>query len=199
MPLPTSGPITAAMIRDEFDGTNPVVISDYYRGGSLVPDTPANSGVPTSGTISYSDFYGAAAVVLPEIIIFPNDPFVINIFGDTGGGCSSFGMTFESNGLVNLPSGYTQWHDTPAVGLGSNYWIRFDAATDFGFSSPPSAPVGTWLSLSTSRTWSTTTCIFGEPTSMVGNMFIAQSPSSTPPTAGTPTKLLGELQITATL
>jgi hypothetical protein len=36
-------------------------MSDYYRGGAYVPDIAANSGVPTSGTIALSDFYGAQA------------------------------------------------------------------------------------------------------------------------------------------
>lgn len=37
-------------------------MSEYYRGGSYVPDTTVNAGVPTSGTISLSDFYGASQI-----------------------------------------------------------------------------------------------------------------------------------------
>ena len=61
MPLPTSGAITAAMIRNEFGGGNPFYISDYYRGGPRVPNIPENANVPTSGVISFWHFYGASA------------------------------------------------------------------------------------------------------------------------------------------
>ena len=35
-------------------------ISEYYRGGAYVPNSPFTSGIPSSGTISFSNFYGAA-------------------------------------------------------------------------------------------------------------------------------------------
>lgn|GEM_PF-646786 len=59
MALPSSGPISWAMIRAEFGGGNPVYASQYYRGAGLVPNSAANSAVPTSGRISAANFYGA--------------------------------------------------------------------------------------------------------------------------------------------
>lgn len=59
MALQSSGSISFADLRDEFDDTNPVAIDDFYRGGSLVPNYSANTGVPSSGLITLSDFYGA--------------------------------------------------------------------------------------------------------------------------------------------
>ncbi len=35
-------------------------ISNYYRSGGFVPNTPANAAVPTSGQIKLSDFYGTS-------------------------------------------------------------------------------------------------------------------------------------------
>lgn len=61
MVLQSSGPISLEDIRNEFGGTAPDSITEYYRNGSFVPDTPANSGIPTSGQISLSDFYGGSA------------------------------------------------------------------------------------------------------------------------------------------
>ena len=61
MVLQTSGTITLNDIQTEFGGSNPIEISEYYRGGGLVPDTAANSGIPTSGAITLSDFYGGDA------------------------------------------------------------------------------------------------------------------------------------------
>lgn len=62
MALQASGTITIADIAAEFGGSAPHSLSEYYRGGGLVPDIPANSSVPTSGAISLSNFYGATAV-----------------------------------------------------------------------------------------------------------------------------------------
>lgn len=62
MALPTSGTITWEMIRAEFGGTYPIYINQYYRGGPLVPNVPANNGIPTSGAISAFQFRGATKV-----------------------------------------------------------------------------------------------------------------------------------------
>jgi hypothetical protein len=63
MALPSSGVLTLNDIQTEFGGTNPIDLSDYYRGGGLVPDSALNAAIPTSGVISVSDFYGAANVI----------------------------------------------------------------------------------------------------------------------------------------
>lgn len=57
MALPNSGTMTLEMIRAEFGGGYPISLSQYYRNGGLV--TSNNTNVPTSGTISLSNFYGA--------------------------------------------------------------------------------------------------------------------------------------------
>ena len=59
MALPGSGTLTFAQIATEFSGSQPNSLSDYYRGGSLVG--AGNTNVPTSGVISFSNFYGASA------------------------------------------------------------------------------------------------------------------------------------------
>lgn len=63
MALQTSGTISIGDLRNEFGDTGSSSLSEFYRGGSLVPDTATNAGVPTSGTISLSYFYGASAAV----------------------------------------------------------------------------------------------------------------------------------------
>ena len=57
MALQSSGAISLSDIQDEFGGSNPISLSEYYRNGSYV--TSNNTGVPTSGTIQLDDFYGA--------------------------------------------------------------------------------------------------------------------------------------------
>jgi hypothetical protein len=62
MTTPTSGEISIQDIVDEFGGAAPHALSEYYG---------AASGVPTSGEITLSDFYGVSAFTMPSGIIIP--------------------------------------------------------------------------------------------------------------------------------
>tara|TARA_R110000803_G_scaffold65463_1_gene126589 strand:- start:2143 stop:3165 length:1023 start_codon:yes stop_codon:yes gene_type:complete len=66
MALQASGTITLAQIQTEFGGSNPISLSEYYRGGSLVGNTSANASVPTSGAINMANFYSASAAVAAD-------------------------------------------------------------------------------------------------------------------------------------
>jgi hypothetical protein len=68
MALPSSGVLTLNDIQTEFGGTNPIDLSEYYRGGGLVPDTAGNAGIPTSGVISVTDFYGSANSITLDFV-----------------------------------------------------------------------------------------------------------------------------------
>lgn len=57
MALPSSGTLSLSQIQTEFGGSNPISMSEYYRGGPYV--TTNNTGVPTSGAIRIGNFYGA--------------------------------------------------------------------------------------------------------------------------------------------
>lgn len=61
MTLPASGTITLAQVQSEFGGADPISMSEYYRNGAYV--TSNNTNVPTSGTISMSNFYGGTKIV----------------------------------------------------------------------------------------------------------------------------------------
>jgi len=61
MALPSSGTISINNLKVEFSDTYPSSMSEFYRGGTLVPNIPANSSVPISGTIALSNFYGATS------------------------------------------------------------------------------------------------------------------------------------------
>ncbi len=52
MALPSSGQLSLDDIQTEFGGSNPIGLSEYYG---------VASGVPSSGTIDISDFYGTSA------------------------------------------------------------------------------------------------------------------------------------------
>lgn len=73
MPIPGPGPsISMTTIATEFGGSVPHSLSEYYRGGGLVPNTPTNSAIPTSGTISMGNFYGSANRVAVNLTIAGN-------------------------------------------------------------------------------------------------------------------------------
>lgn len=73
MPIPGPGPaISMTTIATEFGGSVPHSLSEYYRGGGLVPNTPTNSAIPTSGTISIGNFYGSANRVAVNLTIAGN-------------------------------------------------------------------------------------------------------------------------------
>ena len=55
MALQSSGAISLANIQTEFGGSNPISLSEYYS---------AASGVPSSGAISISNFYGTSSVLV---------------------------------------------------------------------------------------------------------------------------------------
>ena len=57
MAIQGSGGISITDIVDEFGGSVPHSLSEYYRNGGEVPGN--NTNVPTSGTISMSNFYNA--------------------------------------------------------------------------------------------------------------------------------------------
>ena len=57
MAIQSSGTISITDIVDEFGGSVPHSLSEYYRDGGAVPGN--NTNVPTSGQISMSNFYDA--------------------------------------------------------------------------------------------------------------------------------------------
>lgn len=60
----SSGSVSISELQTFF-GTSAGALSSYYRGGGVVPNVSQNSGIPTSGQISLSNFYGASNVATP--------------------------------------------------------------------------------------------------------------------------------------
>lgn len=71
MTLQTSGAITLANIQTEFGGTDPISFSEYYAGGTYVPSgtSGTNGAVPTSGAISFFNFYGTSDVLDIQTVV----------------------------------------------------------------------------------------------------------------------------------
>lgn len=103
MTLPASGTISLNDIQTEFGGSNPIALSEYYKGGSYVTANDYAPNVPASGAISLSNFYGAK-----------KNTFNTQTFTSS----TTFTLPSTSNGTVNVY----------AVGAGggggssSDYW-----------------------------------------------------------------------------
>jgi hypothetical protein len=69
MVLQSSGKIFLSNIQTEFGGTNPILLSEYYLNGLYAKGTGA-TGIPTSGKISLSNFYGKSKTLADAITTF---------------------------------------------------------------------------------------------------------------------------------
>ena len=58
MALQDDGIIKVSELRGEFGGSSPDLMSEYYRGAGLVPNS--QTSIPTSGEILLSDFYSTS-------------------------------------------------------------------------------------------------------------------------------------------
>lgn len=82
MALQTSGAISLDNIQTEFGGSNPISLSEYYAGGSYVPSGSSGTygSVPTSGTISFQQFYGTTKAITQVFNYTGGDQtFTINV------------------------------------------------------------------------------------------------------------------------
>lgn len=128
MPLPASGPISLLDLQNEFGGSNPIGLNEYYRNGGLVG--ASNTNVPTSGAISLSQFYGASGapsgptgtVKLTPITV-TNEVFV--------GNASIAGLALERGGkLLAFANQYApNWFEiTP-----TDEWLNPESLADADF------------------------------------------------------------------
>ena len=114
MALQSSGQISLKQIASEFSDGAPHKLTEFYKGGSLVSASPsANAGIPTSGQITLTDFYGAQDAVWSLT--------VSNGYDSTAGFVTIFYRGFKSG-----TSEATLWSS-----LGSNIGSANDTTVDF--------------------------------------------------------------------
>jgi len=131
MPLQGSGTITIQQIATEFGGSTPHNLSEYYRGGGLVPNTPANSAIPTSGQISLSQFYNSSAV--SGAIVNPLTPVggtysAADAEAFISATCTLTVNTDGTTAIASATSGSAasgSWYSPTTAGIGNTHWVRF--------------------------------------------------------------------------
>jgi len=138
MPLPLSGPLSLLDIQTEFDGNQPVSMSEYYKGGTYVNSYSLAPNVPVAGPISISNFYGAShyvpqsrTVTLADGEIFTVPPTIqgsvlsvslVGAAGGTGGNDAQPGYPGYPGrlvtGLVTVSAGFTIRASVGGAGVG---------------------------------------------------------------------------------
>lgn len=92
MTLQTTGPISLLNVQGEFGGSGSIAISEYYS---------AASGVPSTGIISFNDFYGASDVILSIVTVTEGK---IEVYGDKFLPAAYYGYHNDKNGRIAFGS-----------------------------------------------------------------------------------------------
>lgn len=105
--------IDFAEIQSEFGGSNPISLSEYYKGGGLVANTDTAPNIPASGVISLSNFAGAQQVPVLDFIV-------------AGGGGGGGNFTGGGSGAVLYKTGqaFPKGTYTFTIGAGGTYPSR---------------------------------------------------------------------------
>ena len=130
MALPSSGTLRLSQIQTEFGGSNPISMSEYYRGGPYV--TTNNTGVPTSGVISIGNFYGAVKQFAFTNTTNYSSPQNLRSLALAAGWNGSDALLFTNNAIISsnttgtpaltingsFPNGVTFVNNSYIVGMG---------------------------------------------------------------------------------
>lgn len=101
MTLPSSGKLSLSQIQTEFGGSDPISLTEYYRGGAYT--TTNNADVPTSGPIRMGQFNGTVKARLITYIVLG------------GGGGGGYGVN-DGGGSGRAPSGGASYLSSPTIG-----------------------------------------------------------------------------------
>ena len=120
MTLQSSGAISLSNIASEMGGSTPHSLSEYYKGGGLVGNHSNNPNVPTSGTISFSNFYGANNTS-------PSNDFAIL----TRGIASTANQKFNSTYTGYNETGDYMLENSSGMGSGTDFTIKASNGTEY--------------------------------------------------------------------
>jgi hypothetical protein len=152
MAVTSSEPISITDLVTEFGGDAPHSLTEYYRGGSLVPNNSNNQLVPTSGNpISLTNFYGATNTIT-------TDNYTIEIASRNIGFFLAYGFSSTASGFpFGAISANTIGFDGLNVTIEGVYWtansIFFRASTNPGDSGWTSMTVGSTVFNRTDATY----------------------------------------------
>lgn len=140
MTLPASGALTLTAIATEFGGSAPHAMSEYYA---------AAAGVPASGAIKFSDFYGKSAATVTLDATY-------GVASDTSGP-NTAGFKLTSTGDIHTELDALGFSDTtsnwidPVAAAPGLYEAR--ASIVSGSVTAGSSSTATWLPLTSDVQW----------------------------------------------
>jgi len=132
MTLPATPPISMSQIFAEFGAPAGTSLGSFLRGGTYVPNTSPNAGVPASLPISMGQLCGASAYT-PMVVSAPN------VNGDSWPGSNAvFGNSSSSvtGGIGPFSFAWTQIS-------GATFTIDTPTAASTNFRRPGNPPQGT--------------------------------------------------------
>lgn len=197
MALQSSGPISLNNIATEFGGTVPHAMSEYYKGGGLVPSTIAEAVTASSltGSFAANKRYPAIGGYDPQINTF-NRLYTHALWGDNGStGSMDMSFTVSKTGTYNYYFGWFIQNSNAASGNTYFYanGVLINTHNNAGSNNNTVSVTGT-LSLSAGQTirirndgfpsagWSAHTVYVGGST--YNNAFIDSAANANIPTSG---------------
>lgn len=186
MPVPTTS-VTFSSIQTEFGGSNPISISEYYKGGANVPSNQTTSGtdgsaISTSGEIRIGMFRGLTETPAGGYSNFGGSLFATRLSSTLN---ATANVTIGTDGTISgstSPTGGASsvsgdsWYATTA-GIGNTHWMRFTVTTG-QVPNLGSLTAGTWYQLSSSRTIGYSTSTSGVVSIRSGTVFVEISASA---------------------
>ena len=152
MTLQSSGPLKASEIQAEFGGASPFRLSDYYAGGANVPEGTVGDGgpIPSSGTIKFSDFYGASDLP-PSTLAQVQGAVLVDSVSDPSDARVGYHLTSggQEESLINADP-YTLIDQWLLSGGPTSYECRLTVNSG---TAPSGSATGVWLLLNITREW----------------------------------------------
>ena len=137
MAVTSSAPISITDLVTEFGGSTPHALTEYYRGGSLVPNTTTNASVPTSGAISLTDFFGSSSVTNWTTVVTVG--VVSGFFTQSGFSATAFGSLsdttvdfLENTGWTSIQIGSLTLAKSSATSFSDGLWRWDSQSNPFG-------------------------------------------------------------------
>lgn len=108
MALQSTGTISLNDLQTAYGGVNPIGLNEYYRGGGLVANgTGLSTTIPTSGAISFSNFYGQKYPITGAYSLTTNANGTTGFISGKGFTQYIYYRGFKSAGELYYPAGGT--------------------------------------------------------------------------------------------
>lgn len=165
MPLQTSGALDISDIQTQFGGTSPISISEYRAGAGYVASGAAgiNGEIPSTGPISFSQFYGAPVITQAGSITVTGVSTTVAAYARLT--LQTDGVTKAYNNANPAPTGLSRpnWYSSaPSTGIGSSYELRWVSVLAPATTMPGSENV--WQALSSVKSFENSIAVSGEST-----------------------------------